>query len=258
MGYGEDPLDAAGLRFVYEDGIRAVPSMCAVLAVPPSWLTQPEFGVDWVRMLHAEQAFEIHRPLASLAAVRGEQSVTAIVDKGPEKGALLYQQKILTDVQTGELLATVQSTLMLRGDGGLGGFGAPPPPLAPMPERAPDRTAIITTLPRQALIYRLSGDWNPLHADPDIARRAGFTRPILHGLCTKGIACRSVLREYCNDEPERLRAMSTRFSSPVFPGETLRIEFFENGHDLRFRMRAVERDVVVLDRGSFTLAVSTR
>ncbi len=118
----------------------------------------------------------------------------------------------------------------------------------PVPDKAPDRVVEIPTLPRQALIYRLSGDWNPLHADPEIAAKAGFDMPILHGLCTNGLACKAILAAYCGNDTARFGAMFVRFSKPVMPGETIRFEFHEAPGKLRFRAIAKERDTVVLDR----------
>jgi acyl dehydratase len=253
LGYGRDPLNEAELRFVYENELLVVPSLCVVLAHPGFWLRQPEFGVVWVRALHAEQSFEIHKPLPPGGTVRGTFRVLAVDDKGPEKGTLIHQEKVLADPHTGERFATVRWTLFLRGDGGSGDFGEAPLSPAPLPERAPDRTLEVPTEPGQALLYRLSGDWNPLHADPSTARRAGFNRPILHGLCTNGIACRAIVEAYCRDEPQRLQSMYVRFSKPVYPGETLRIEIFEDPDALRFRVVALERGEIVLDRGSATI-----
>ena len=251
LGYGADPLDESELPFVYEGQLRCLPSYSNVLCHPGFWAQRPEFGIDWVKILHAEQDFRIHKPLPPTGIIRGEYRVAGIEDKGEGRGALLHQEKHLYDTADGSHLATVRSTLFLRGNGGEGGFGDPVSVAAPIPECPPDRVVEIPTLPRQALIYRLSGDWNPLHADPGIARKAGFDMPILHGLCTNGIACRALLREYCGNDPARLTEMFVRFSKPVMPGETIRLEFFEEGDGLvRFRAIARERDTVVLDRCS--------
>jgi acyl dehydratase len=250
LGYGADPMDESELPFVYEAQLRAVPSLCCVLSHPGFWLKEPEYQVDWVKILHAEQFFEIHSPLPSSGTVRGEYRVSGVEDKGAAKGALLHQQKTLFDAADGKLLATVRSTLFLRGNGGEGGFGDSVSPAAPLPSCTPDRIVDIPTLERAALIYRLSGDWNPLHADPAIARKAGFERPILHGLCTLGIACRAVLRSFADNQPQRLKSMFVRFSSPLYPGETVRLEFFQDSGQLRFRAIAHPRGVVVLDRCS--------
>ncbi|VWX50183.1 MaoC family dehydratase [Novosphingobium sp. 9U] len=254
LGYGGDPTDTQELPFVYEGALKSVPSYVNVLCHPGFWAQRPEFGIDWVKILHAEQDFRMHAPLPPTGALRGEYSVRAIEDKGDGRGALMHQDKELYDVATGTHIATVRSTLFLRGDGGQGGFGEPPAPATALPDRAPDCSVAIATLPRQALIYRLSGDWNPLHADPAIAAKAGFPAPILHGLCTNGIACRAALSAYCDNDPARLTGMFTRFSKPVMPGETIRVDFFEEGDAIRFRAVAQERNETVLDRCSLTIA----
>lgn len=254
LGYGADPLDEAELPFVYEEGLKAVPSMCSVLCHPGFWLKDPIYQVDWIKILHAEQAFRIHQPLPAGGTIRGTYRVAGIEDKGVDRGSVLHQEKALYDTADGALLATVRSTLFLRGNGGEGGFGEAMPPAEPLPAGEPHRVVEVPTLERQALIYRLSGDWNPLHADPKIARRAGFDRPILHGLCVNGIATRAILRVYCDNDPARLLSLFVRFSKPVFPGETIRFEFYEEPDRLRFRAIAKERNVVVLDRCTAEIA----
>jgi len=250
LGYGEDPLDAKELQFVYERDLRAVPTMAMVLAQNRFWLSEPKYGVDAVRLLHAEQSLEIHQPLASEGRVQAAFQVSGVDDKGADRGALLHQTKTLSDAESGAPLASIRYTLMLRGNGGQGGFGETVEPPPPLPDRAADRTAEIPTARRAALLYRLSGDYNPLHADPAVAGEAGFDRPILHGLCTMGIACRAILANYCDNDPVRLAGLSNRFTQPVFPGETLKFEFFEEAGLVRYRGTAVERGTVVLDRGS--------
>jgi acyl dehydratase len=253
LGYGADPLDAAELPFVYEQDLKVVPSICSVLSHPGFWLKDPAYQVNWIKVLHAEQAFAIHQAIPPAGTLRGEYRIAGAEDRGAEKGVLLHVEKTLYDLQTGVKVATVRSTVLLRGDGGQGSFGTPVRAAVPLPARDPDRVLEIPTLARSALIYRLSGDWNPLHADPTIARQAGFDRPILHGLCTFGIACRAILQTYCSNEPARLRSMFARFSSPVFPGETIRVEFYEGGDEIGFKAIAKERGIVVLDRCSASI-----
>lgn len=250
LGYGSDPLDRSQLAFVYEDGLKAVPSICCVLAHPGFWAKEPALEIDWLKMLHGEQSFEIHNPIPAEGTVVGTYEIVAVEDKGPGKGALLHQEKKLSDKASGKLLATVRTVLFLRSDGGCGGFGDIPAPPSALVEDQPPVTCDITTAPQSALIYRLSGDYNPIHADPAAAAKAGFKQPILHGLCTLGVATRAILSTYANNSPERLKSLFVRFSSPVFPGETIRTEFFASGNEIRFRSRAVERNVVVLDRCS--------
>ena len=141
-----------------------------------------------------------------------------------------------------------------RGDGGFGGENKPGPTPAAIPEREPDHICDLTTLPRQALIYRLSGDYNPLHADPKVARAAGFERPILHGLATYGLAARAILKTLLDYNASRLTGLDVRFSAPVLPGETITTNMWKDGATVSFECRVNERDVTVLKNGKMTLA----
>jgi acyl dehydratase len=250
VGLGADPTDEQQLRYVYEDGLQALPSMAVVLGGPGGWLRDPGTGVDYLKVVHGEQWLTLHRPLPSEGTVVGRSRVTAVVDKGADKGAVIYLERRLFPQAGGEPLATLLSSIFARGNGGFGGpVSGPTPPPHALPEGAPQRSCDLATLPRQALFYRLSGDYNPLHADPKVARSAGFPVPILHGLCTYGIAGHAILRTYCNYEASRLRALQARFSAPVYPGEILRTEMWREGGVVSFRCKAVERDVVVLANG---------
>jgi acyl dehydratase len=252
VGLGADPLEREPLRFVYERGLRVLPTMAAVLAGPGFWVREPDTGVDWVRVLHGEQDMVFHRPLPPTGTVRAQTRVTAILDKGAGKGALIQTERQGADAVTGETLFTVRQTIFARGDGGFDGPAAsrgPAPAPHPIPERAPDVVCDLPTLPQQALIYRLSGDYNPLHADPDVAAQAGYPRPILHGLCTLGVAGHALLKTCCGYDPARLRAMQVRFTAPVFPGETLRTELWRDGAVVSFRTQVPGRNSVVLNNG---------
>jgi acyl dehydratase len=249
VGYGFDPLDVQQLRYVVEDQLLVAPSLAAILGYPGFWMRDEQTGIDWVRVVHAEQALTIHRPLAPAGAIVGRTRVKAIVDKGPDKGALIYQERTVTDEASGELLATVEPTNLCRGDGGLSRSDDPPEPIPPLPTREPDDVCELPTLPQAALLYRLLGDVNPLHASPDAAVRAGFERPILHGLATFGVAMHAILRTYGNYDPGQLRHLSARFSAPVYPGETIRTELWRSDDAIRFRSKVVERDLVVLTNG---------
>ena len=253
VGLGADPLDTAQLRFLYEEGLAALPTMAVVLAYPGFWVKDPATGIDWVRVVHGEQAITLHRPLPVEAELVGTSRVTGIVDKGAGKGAVLYVERQIGDAATGELYATLAMSTFCRSDGGFaksgGGSSGPSWPVHAIPERVPDTICDLPTLPQQALLYRLNGDYNPLHADPAIARAAGFPGPILHGLCTLGIAGHALLRSCCDYDPRRMRSLALRFSAPVYPGETLRTEMWRDGDIVAFRTRAVERDVVVLNNG---------
>lgn len=242
------------LQFTYEEGLKVFPAMVNVIAHPGAWVKEPELGIDWVRILHGEQSFVVHAPLLPGRTYVGAYQVTDVVDKGPGKGAMLYLRKTLTDKENGTLVSTVTSTYVLRGDGGCGGTSEKAPAPRALPEREADRSLSLTTLPQAGLIYRLSGDYNPIHASPEIARKAGFDKPILHGLCTMGVATRALLEGACKDDPQKLRSLSLRFSSPVYPGETLRTELWKESGGVSFRTTAVERQVVVLNNGWAQLA----
>jgi acyl dehydratase len=249
LGYGSDPLDEAQLRFVYEKELRPVPSLCNTLAHPGFWIKDPALGLDWVRALHAEQSFEINKALPCSGRLEGRYAITGVADKGAEKGAILEIEKQLFDKSTDTLHATVRSAIFLRGDGGQGEFGSLAPSPDPLPQSAPDRVIDIETLPQTALIYRLNGDLNPLHVDPRVAKAAGFASPILHGLATMGFATRAIMEAACGQDPDLLSAVHVRFTQPVYPGETIRTEIYLGRPEIRFRCVALERDVVVLDRG---------
>jgi acyl dehydratase len=254
LGCGSDPMDEADLRFVYEENIQVQPAMAVVLGYPGFWIRDSKTGIDWKKVLHGEQGLILHKPLPAAATVIGRSRITEIIDKGAGKGALLFSERDVIDKASGDLLATLTSTAFLRGDGGFGGPAGPAPEPHRLPEEPPHLSLDLPTLPQAALIYRLSGDYNPLHADPKIAAEAGFARPVLHGLCTFGIASRAIMRACCGNNPARLRKLQVRFSAPVFPGETIRTEIWQDGTTISFRARAAERDAIVLNNG---LAVLT-
>lgn len=259
LGLGSDPLDERQLRYVYEKDLVVLPTMAAVLASPGSWMRdRKELGIDFLKLVHGEQGVTIHAPLPVAGTVVGESRVARIVDKGEGKGAILHVEKSLSDAASGELLATAEQVLFLRGDGGFsGGSGgdAPAPPLPAVPEAAPDAVLELPTRPEAALVYRLSGDLNPLHADPAVAGKAGFAKPILHGLATWGNAGRGIVQQFCDHEPARLRALRARLTSPVYPGETLVLECWRvDAEEIAFRARVKERDVVVLNNGRARIA----
>lgn len=256
LGLGANPLDENELNFVFEEAenFAAIPTMAVVLAGPGFWVRDPNSGIDWQKVLHGEQEIELHAPVPTAATVVGQTRVTEIIDKGADKGALLYSEKTLTDKATGTLIATTRSTTFARGNGGFGGPTEPTRPVHKLPEREPDEFCDLKTLPQSALIYRLSGDNNPLHASPAVAAAAGFKAPILHGLCTLGVAGHALLKTCCDYDPARFKSLALRFSSPVYPGETIRTEIWRDGNVMSFRSRVVERDVVVLNNGKVEVA----
>lgn len=249
VGACVDPLDPRDLRFVFEKDLQAVPSIACVLAHPGGWIMAPELEVNWVKLLHAEQHFHLARPLPAEGELIGRYRITGIVDKGPQTGALLYFEKSM-HAPDGDLIGTVSSTYFLRGDGGGGNWGEPGVELPGIPTTTASGSIDMPTLSIAALIYRLSGDYNPLHADPAVARNAGFEKPILHGLCSYGVACQSLVRAVCAGDATRLRGMGARFTKPVYPGETIRTQWWNRDDgSLQFRCLSVERNEVVMDRG---------
>ena len=256
IGLGEDPCDEQQLKFVNDvrpDLPIAFPTMAVVLGYPGSWMADPKTGITFAKVVHGEETLVMHRPLPVEGQLVGRTRVTGILDKGAGKGAVLYSEREIRDASSEELYATLAMSTFCRGDGGFsqrdGITDQAPPSPATVPTREPDRTCSIATLPQQALLYRLCADRNPLHSQPDIARAAGFDRPILHGLCTYGIAARAVLAQWCNQEPRRLKSLFARFSSPVYPGETLHFDMYREGSEVLFRARVAGRDKTVLDCG---------
>jgi acyl dehydratase len=204
-------------------------------------------------VLNAGQELSLEHSIPTEGSVSTQLEIDAVWDKGPAKGAIMESSRVLRD-ESGRRLATIRQTHLLRGNGG---FGGPPQPKAsdrPLPERPPDEVVDLPTRPEQALIYRLSGDLNPLHIDPEVSRAAGFDRPILHGSCTFGVVARAVLRAAAGNEPHRLKRFGARFSSPVYPGDSIRTELWREGAQVLFRARAIDRDQIVLDRGVAVIA----
>jgi len=255
IGMGYDPMDEAMLPYVFEEAdFSAVPTMAVVLAGPGFWVREPESGVDWQKILHGEQGIVLHRPLPPSATVTAKTRVTSVLDKGEGKGALIYTERDLINKDTGEMIATLTSTSFARGNGGFGGESGPQPQPHAIPDRDPDEVCDLPTQPQAAILYRLAGDPNPLHIDPKVATAAGFKAPILHGLCSLGVAGHAILKTYCDYDSSRFKSLKLRFSSPVYPGETIRTEMWRDGTTISFRAKVVERDVVVLNNGCAEIA----
>lgn len=257
IGLGADPLDAGSLAYVYEGaagGQRALPTQANVLGYSGFWADQPDTGITWRRLVHAEQAVVLHRPLAPQGRVVGHSRVVGLHDKGAEKGALMLLERRIVDAGSGDLLASVTQTTLLRADGGFGAsLGLAPPAAHAVPDRVADAVCELPTLPQAALLYRLNGDFNPLHADPAVAVAAGFARPILHGLATMGVALHAVLKTLLAYDAGAVRGMRVRFTAPVLPGDTLRTELWRDGDRVSLRTTAVERGAVVLNAGRVDL-----
>lgn len=249
VGLGADPCDPDQLKFVYEENLQALPTMAIILGYPGPWHAHPDTGITRSHVVHGEQGFVILRPLPVEGTILGKTRVVSVIDKGRDKGALVMTECTVRDKASGETICTLTSTTFCRADGGFGGPSGPVRSPHPIPERAPDLVCDLPTLPQAALIYRLSGDYNPLHADPAYARKAGFKMPILHGRCTFSVAGHAILKTCCDYDPLRLKSMEGRFSSPVYPGETIRTEMWRDGNIVSFRSTVPERGVVVLNNG---------
>ena len=250
VGMSRDPMNEDELRYTYENDLKTVPTLASVIAWGQRTIGQS--GINYLLVVHGEQRLTMHQPLPASATIISDERVTGAVDKGPGKGALIFTEKNIR-LKNGEKLCTVGGTIFARGDGGFGGpsTGALEP--HPIPERNADAVCETDTRVDQALLYRLSGDRNPLHSDPKIAKMAGFPRPILHGLCSYGTACRAVLKTICHYDHTMITGFDVRFSSPVFPGETLVTEMWKDGSIVSFRSKVKERDVVAINNGKCTL-----
>jgi acyl dehydratase len=253
IGLGMDALDNEQLKFVYDKDLKAFPTMSAALG----WVDltrdprfyDPAWGLDANRIVVGEMIITAHRPLPVEGSGIARMFFAKAVDKGPGKAALLCTRKEVTD-GSGTLLGTLDTWLFVRGSGGFGGPSEGGPVPVRIPERAADMTVTLPTPENLALVYRLVyGDHNALHADPVHAARVGFPRPILHGAASFSIGVHAVLKGALGYDAERYRSGRARFVQPVFPGDTLATEIWVDGGEIRFRTRAVEREVLVVDSG---------
>jgi acyl dehydratase len=246
IGLGDDPLDRRELPFVYERDLKVVPTMAAIIGWDRSWIGRT--GIDWVKVVHGEERLTLHRPLAPAAELTIRARIVEVIDKGKDKGAIFVMETVGQNLN-GAAIFTRSSSFFARGDGGFGGPRESKWRPHVIPDRDPDAVVTYRTHPNQALIYRLSGDRNPLHCDPNVAAAAGFKQPILHGLCSYGYACRGVLAALCNYDTDRIAAFDVRFTSPVLPGATLRIEMWRDGGIVSFRALEGSQGTIVLNNG---------
>ncbi len=249
VGVGQDPTDRQQLDYVYEKNLKALPTFVCLLGYPGFWVRDLDSGIDWMKILNGEQSFELNAPIKPRGTVVGKTRIVEVIDKGAGKGAVVYTERKITDKASGELVATVRQTTFCRADGGFGGPPRESPPVHKTPERAPDLVCDLDTRPEMALLYRLSADLNPLHADLDIAKAAGYPRPILHGLGTFGVVGHALLKSVCDYDPSKFVTMSGRFSAPVFPGETIRTEMWRDGNVISFRALVPARNIVAMSNG---------
>ena len=254
IGFGPAAIeDEAKLRYVLEDRLIAFPTMATVIGMSMSYL-DPKFGINYAGVLHGEEWITLHRPMPAEGKLSAATSVDHIWDRGTEKGAILQARKVVTLEGEDEPIAETRTVLMLRKNGGFGGSEDGAPRVSKPPERAPDTQITLATQPEQALIYRLSGDLNPLHADPAVARKAGFASPILHGMATYGVLARAVVDGVCAGDESKLANYGMRFSSPVIPGESLRTDIWDLGEgEFAFEARVLERDILIASGGRATV-----
>ena len=250
VGLGADPLNAQELPFVYENGLKALPTLATVLTTPIELIARS--GVNFARVVHGEQFVELHQTLPPEGEATGLSRVIAAYDKGADKGAIVLIETALKDAK-GQPLVTLKTSIFARGDGGFGGSSDGEEAPHQVPGRAPDLSLDFVTRPDQALLYRLSGDRNPLHADPAFARMVGFPRPILHGLCTYGITCRAILQGFTGFDPAPIKSHQARFSAPLFPGETVTVDLWRDGEVVSFEARVKDREAVVIRNGKTIL-----
>lgn len=246
----EDPTTELSLTTENTEGVRTavLPSFAELI----TRRARVELGaVDHAMLVHAEQSFRLAGPLPVAGRARVTATVTDVLDKG--SGALVRTVAEAVDAETGAPLASTVRSVFVRGEGGFGDPSATAagPAASPVPDRAPDHEVVYPTSPGQALLYRLTGDRNPLHTDPAFAARGGFDLPILHGMCTYGFTARALVATVCGGDATRLVGMDARFTRPVRPGQKLAVSVWSDGDTVAFR--TVADGVVVLDRGSATV-----
>lgn len=251
VGLGGDPMNRDELPFVYEKGLKVLPTFATVIpggrgGTHSGTAPASGSGINFLMVLHGEQRLTVHQPLPTQGEFFADRRTTDVIDKGPGKGALIVNETVLRSKATGDKIVTLSGTIFARADGGFGGpsEGGPVPHEVPT-DRAPDKEVAITTRPDQALIYRLSGDRNPLHSDPDFAAAAGFPRPILHGLCTYGMTCKAMVDTLLDGDTARVGSYGARFAGVVFPGETLEARVWKHGDGFVATVTAPERDDAV-------------
>lgn len=250
IGAGDPPTDERELRYAYEGDLHVIPTYATI---PPFSLLMglgvvEGLDITLAQILHGEQETMVHSVIPTRATVVNTGRVAAIYDKG--KGALVVIEVVSTNEKTGEPLFTNRAGVFVRGEGGFGGEGGPAPAHA-APERAPDEVVESSTLPQQALLYRLSsGDRNPLHADPGFAAFAGFEKPILHGLCTYGVVAKAVIDSVLGGRPEDVGSYRARFAGVVYPGETVVTRIWDEGDHFVIAADTEERGTPVISNAA--------
>ncbi|UIJ83718.1 MaoC family dehydratase [Rhizobium leguminosarum] len=252
VGYGTNALDEKALNYVYERDLVTSPTLANIVAHPGPWMQQT--GVDWARLVHSEHRLTIHWPVPLDVQLISRSRVLSVVDRGVEKGMFVSFERLIVTKDGDEPIATIVQTNACRGDGGCGSAGSAPEPLSKVPDGEPDFEFHVDIPGNAALLYRLNGDLNPLHIDPQAAARSGFDRPILHGLCSFGYAGYAIVAAIDSGMAIGLSAIAARFSAPIFPGETITVQIWRNNAEIRFRGLVASRDAIILDNGMARLS----
>jgi acyl dehydratase len=248
----EKPTDPKELEYTYEKNLKVLPSFAVVPVFSSlgSLAAIPGVQINFAMVLHGEQAIEIHKPIPVASEAVSESRVAGLYDKG--KAALIVLEVATKEKSTGDKLFTNYFSIFARGEGGFGGDSGPKAGNQP-PEREPDLVTESRTLPQQALIYRLSGDKNPLHADPEFAKLGGFDTPILHGLCSYGVVCKAVVDELLDGAVEKVAGYAARFAGVVYPGETIVTSMWKEGDKILVSAKNKERDTPVISNCAITI-----
>ena len=246
IGLGNDPMNLNELKYVYENSQSVLPSMATNFQYHSPLLLKT--NINFIMVVHGEQRLSITNALPVSGDFIANAKVIGCFDKGPARGAIIEVETTVKNKKNNEEICKLVSTTFARGDGGFGGPDSPKKEIF-IPDGEPDYVSEVSTKPDQALIFRLSGDYNPLHSDPKFAKAAGFEKPILHGMCTYGIACRSLVNEICENDASKLKRFDCRFSSPVYPGETIITEMWKKDKMIYFNSKVKERDKLVLKNG---------
>jgi acyl dehydratase len=247
VGYGTNALAEKALSYVYERDLVTAPTLVNIVAHPGPWMQQT--GIDWARLVHSEHRLTIHRPVPLDVPLISRSRVLSVVDRGIEKGMFVSFERLIATVDGDDPIATIVQTNACRGDGGCGSAGFVPEPLPKVPDGEPDFEFNVDIPGNAALIYRLNGDLNPLHVDPQAAGKSGFDRPILHGLCSFGHAGYAIVAAIDPGMATGLSAIAARFSAPIFPGETITLQIWRNGAEIHFRGLVASRSAIILDNG---------
>ena len=246
IGLGNDPMNLNELKYVYENSQSVLPSMATNFQYHSPLLLKT--NINFIMVVHGEQRLSVTNALPVSGDFIANAKVIGCYDKGPARGAIIEVETTVKNKKNNEEICKLVSTTFARGDGGFGGPDSPKKEIF-IPDGEPDYISEVSTKPDQALIFRLSGDYNPLHSDPNFAKAAGFEKPILHGMCTYGIACRSLVNEICENDASKLKRFDCRFSSPVYPGETIITEMWKKDKMIYFNSKVKERDKLVLKNG---------